>query len=78
MKTPKRVAIIHAFFVLFAIALIGRAAKVQVVEGKDWVSRAKRQHFFAGVPEFAAVLGDDLLSGFLHITRAAVIAEAGP
>ena len=26
MKTPKRVAIIHTFFVLFAIALIGRAA----------------------------------------------------
>src|SRR3982075_1907420 len=48
MKTPKRVAIIHAFFVLFAIALMGRAAKVQVVEGKDWVNRARRQHFFAG------------------------------
>lgn len=48
MKTPKRVAIVHAFLVLFAIALIGRAAKVQVVEGKDWVNRAKRQHFFAG------------------------------
>src|ERR1700681_553656 len=48
MKTPKRVAIAHAFFVLFAIALIVRAAKVQVVEGSDWVNRAKRQHFFAG------------------------------
>jgi cell division protein FtsI (penicillin-binding protein 3) len=48
MKPPKRVAIVHAFFVLFAIALVARAAKVQVVEGKDWVARAKRQHFFAG------------------------------
>jgi cell division protein FtsI (penicillin-binding protein 3) len=48
MKTPKRVAIVHAFFVLFALALVARAAKVQLVEGKDWVARAKRQHFFAG------------------------------
>ncbi|HMG71295.1 MAG TPA: penicillin-binding transpeptidase domain-containing protein [Gemmatimonadaceae bacterium] len=48
MKTPRRVAIVHSFFVLFAIALVVRAAKVQVVEGKDWVARGKRQHFFAG------------------------------
>jgi len=48
MKTPKRVAIVHAFFVLFALALVARAAKVQVVEGKDWSARARRQHFFAG------------------------------
>jgi cell division protein FtsI (penicillin-binding protein 3) len=48
MKTRKRVAIVHAFFVLFAIALVARAAKVQVVEGKDWTARARRQHYFAG------------------------------
>jgi cell division protein FtsI (penicillin-binding protein 3) len=47
MKTPNRVAIVHAFFVLFAIALVARAAKVQVVDGKDWVARGKRQHFLA-------------------------------
>jgi cell division protein FtsI (penicillin-binding protein 3) len=47
MKPPTRVAVIHAFFVLFAIALVARAAKVQVVEGKQWVARGKRQHFFA-------------------------------
>jgi cell division protein FtsI (penicillin-binding protein 3) len=47
MKTPNRVAVIHGFFVLFALALVARAAKVQVVEGKDWVARGKRQHFFA-------------------------------
>jgi cell division protein FtsI (penicillin-binding protein 3) len=34
--------------VLFALALVARAAKVQVFEGKDWVARATRQHFFAG------------------------------
>lgn len=47
MKTPNRVAIVHGFFVVFALALVVRAAKVQVVEGKDWVARARRQHFFA-------------------------------
>jgi cell division protein FtsI (penicillin-binding protein 3) len=47
MKAPNRVAVIHAFFVLFALALVARAAKVQVVDGDQWVARAKRQHFFA-------------------------------
>jgi len=48
MKTRKRVTIVHAFLILFALALVARAAKVQVIEGKDWVARARRQHFFAG------------------------------
>lgn len=47
MKRPSRVAIVHGFFVLFALALIARAAKVQVVEGKQWAARATRQHFIA-------------------------------
>ena len=47
MKAPTRVAVIHAFFLVFALALVARAAKVQVVEGRQWVARGKRQHFFA-------------------------------
>jgi len=47
MKRPSRTAIVHGFFVLFAITLVARAAKVQVAEGKQWTARAKRQHFFA-------------------------------
>src|SRR6266516_2173727 len=47
MKTPKRIAIVHGFFLLFALALVARAANVQVVEGKSWAARARRQHFFA-------------------------------
>ena len=47
MKRPSRTAIVHGFFILFAVTLIARAAKVQVVEGKQWTARAKRQHFFA-------------------------------
>jgi cell division protein FtsI (penicillin-binding protein 3) len=47
MKAPKRIAIVHGFFLLFALALIARAANVQVVEGNSWAARARRQHFFA-------------------------------
>ena len=47
MKAPNRFAILHAFFVLFALALVARAAEVQVIEGKQWAARGKRQHFFA-------------------------------
>ena len=47
MKRPSRTAIVHGFFLLFAITLVARAAKVQVAEGKQWTARAKRQHFFA-------------------------------
>ena len=47
MKRPSRTAIVHGFFVLFAITLVARAAKVQVADGKQWTARAKRQHFFA-------------------------------
>src|SRR5256885_17008996 len=47
MKAPSRAAIVHGFFVLFAIGLVARAAKVQVIEGKQWATRATRQHFFA-------------------------------
>ena len=47
MKPPNRFAIVHGVFVLFALALVARAAKVQVVEGKEWVARGKRQHYFA-------------------------------
>src|SRR6478672_10048574 len=47
MKRPSRAAIVHGVFVLFAITLVVRAAKVQFVEGKQWTACAKRQHFFA-------------------------------
>ena len=47
MKAPNRVTVVHGFLVLFALALVARAAKIQVVEGKEWVSRGKRQHYLA-------------------------------
>jgi cell division protein FtsI (penicillin-binding protein 3) len=51
MKRPSRFAVIHGFFVLFALALVARAAQVQVVHGKEWVARGKRQHYVAATAE---------------------------
>lgn len=45
MAAPSRVSIVHAVLVVFALALVVRAAKVQVIDGKRWSERAKRQHF---------------------------------
>lgn len=47
MKAPDRFAVVHGFFLLFALALVGRSAKVQIIEGGEWAARARRQHYFA-------------------------------
>ena len=47
VTTGRRVAVIHGFFLVFAVALTARSAKVQVTDGKQWVARAKRQHYVA-------------------------------
>ena len=36
MAAPNRVSIVHGALVLFALALVVRAGKVQVVDGKRW------------------------------------------
>ena len=51
MKLPNRFAVLHGFFVLFAIALVARAAQVQVIQGHAWVARGKRQHFVAAATQ---------------------------
>jgi cell division protein FtsI/penicillin-binding protein 2 len=62
--------------VLFAIALVAQAAKVQVVEGKQWAQRGKRQHF-AGAA-LSAPRGDildangDMLVESRELTRVAL------
>jgi cell division protein FtsI (penicillin-binding protein 3) len=40
-----RVAVIHSVLVLFAVALIAQAAKLQIVEGESWSRRARSLHF---------------------------------
>lgn len=37
--------VVHAALLLFAIALVARAAQVQLVEYDQWAARAERQHF---------------------------------
>ena len=40
-----RFGVIHGALVLFAIALLARAAQLQIWQGSEWEARAKRQHF---------------------------------
>jgi cell division protein FtsI (penicillin-binding protein 3) len=46
MPAPNRFSIIHGALVVFAVALVVRAGKVQIIDGKQWSERAKRQQFF--------------------------------
>ena len=51
MTRPGRLTILHGFLVVFAIALIGKAAREQIFRGEYWAALAKRQHFFSsGLP----------------------------
>ncbi len=47
MIPPSRIAIIHGALVVFAILLVGRAAKVQLVQGDRWAQQAERQQVAA-------------------------------
>ena len=43
MSGPSRVGVIHLGLALFAIAVIGKAARVQLVQGRRWAASALRQ-----------------------------------
>jgi cell division protein FtsI (penicillin-binding protein 3) len=45
MNKPGRTTLIHAALVLFALALVTRAAMVQLWQGKSWEAKAQRQHW---------------------------------
>ncbi|HEY9450314.1 MAG TPA: penicillin-binding transpeptidase domain-containing protein, partial [Gemmatimonadaceae bacterium] len=45
MPRPTRIVLVHASLVVFAIALMVRAAQVQLWQHSQWVARAERQHF---------------------------------
>src|SRR5919108_6191028 len=47
MLRPSRIALIHASLLLFAVALIVRAAQVQLWQRGEWAARAQRQHYAA-------------------------------
>ena len=43
----RRVGIVHAALALLALAVLGKAAHVQLVQGRAWAELARRQHFTA-------------------------------
>lgn len=45
MVRPSRITIVFLGLVLFALALIAQAAKVQIIEGRKWALRARTQQF---------------------------------
>ena len=45
MVRLSRVSVIHLTLALFALLLVAQAARVQLVEGKEWAERARRQQF---------------------------------
>lgn len=45
MVRLSRVSVIHLMLALFAVLLIGQAARVQLVHGKEWAEKARRQQF---------------------------------
>ena len=47
MIRPSRVGLMHGAFVLFALALIGRAAQVQLLQTDQWRTRARMQQVAA-------------------------------
>lgn len=49
MPRLSRIALVHGALVLFALALIARAGKVQLLERAQWAARAQRQHFASSV-----------------------------
>ena len=48
MVRPSRVSIVLGTLCVFAILLIGQAARVQLLQGKEWAERARRQQFRTG------------------------------
>jgi cell division protein FtsI (penicillin-binding protein 3) len=45
MVRLSRVSVIHLMLLLFAALLIGQAARVQLMQGKEWSEKARRQQF---------------------------------
>ena len=47
MNRSRRIGIVHTSLALLMLAVIGKAAHVQIVQGRAWSSLARRQHFSA-------------------------------
>src|SRR5688500_2068845 len=47
MNRSRRIGIVHASLALLMLAVIGKAAHVQIIQGRAWSTMARRQHFTA-------------------------------
>src|SRR5690242_1507715 len=45
MNLPSRTTLIHASLALFAVAIVGRAAQVQLFQRQTWQAKATKQHY---------------------------------
>jgi cell division protein FtsI (penicillin-binding protein 3) len=45
MLRTDRVGLVHLSLLVFAVALVGRAAQVQLLEHRTWVAKARHEHF---------------------------------
>lgn len=45
MPTDRRLTVLHLSLIGFALAIVARAAQVQLWQGKAWAARAERQHY---------------------------------
>ncbi|HVE78817.1 MAG TPA: penicillin-binding protein 2, partial [Gemmatimonadaceae bacterium] len=78
MARPSRIGIVHVALALFALALIGRAAQVQLWQGRAWAMRAARQQTTAA--EVPAPRGGilDASGGVLAESRELVALDVAP
>jgi cell division protein FtsI (penicillin-binding protein 3) len=58
MIRSSRIGVLHLSLAVFALAVIAKAAKVQLVDGKAWAAQARDQHFARR--ELPALRGDIL------------------
>ncbi|MBX6331113.1 MAG: penicillin-binding protein 2 [Gemmatimonadaceae bacterium] len=78
MLRQSRIVLIHISLVLFAVALIARAAEVQLWQNRQWVARAQRQHF--ATAELPALRGNiyDVRGVPLAVSREMVRLSVAP
>jgi cell division protein FtsI (penicillin-binding protein 3) len=78
MKSTRRIGLVHAALALLGLAVIGRAAQVQLFQGSKWGAMARRQQI--AVKEIPAPRGAILDAGgnTLASTREVVKLEVAP
>src|SRR5213593_4397321 len=78
MNRNRRIGIVHGALALLALAVLGKAAHVQLVQGRAWSNLARRQHYTAR--EVPAPRGNILDAGghVLATTREVVRFDVAP